>query len=130
MLNVSQHSQENTFTGVSFLINIVVACNLSLKEVPGLVFSWQLSEIFNNNFFKEKKKALLWEKKHFYKKCGSDIYHKSNYPTFYVTSPRFMYFSKELAQFIVTTGYIMVICSFISRKKSRKVINNTLTIGF
>ena len=39
VLNVSQHSQENTITGVSFLINIVVACNLSLKEVPGLVFS-------------------------------------------------------------------------------------------
>ena len=38
------------------------------KEVPALVFSWQLSEIFNNNFFKERKKALLWEKKHCYKK--------------------------------------------------------------
>ena len=29
MLNVSQHSQENTFTRVSFLINIVAADNLS-----------------------------------------------------------------------------------------------------
>ena len=28
------------------------------KEVPALVFSWQLSEILNNNFFKERKKAL------------------------------------------------------------------------
>ena len=69
------------------------------KEVPALVFSWQLSEIFNNNFFKERKKALLWEKKHCYKKRGSDIYRKSNYA-------RFLYFSKESAQFIVTTGYI------------------------
>ena len=68
------------------------------KEVPALVFSWQLSEIFNNNFFKERKKALLWEKKHCYK--------KSTYATFFVTSPRFLYFNKELAQFIVTTGYI------------------------
>ena len=96
------------------------------KEVPALVFSWQLSEIFNNNFFKERKKALLWEKKHCYKKRGSDIYRKSNYATFFVTSPRFLYFSKELAQFIMTT----VIYSFISRKKSLKVVNNTLTIGF
>ena len=63
------------------------------KEVPALVFSWQLSEIFNNNFFKERKKALLWEKKHCYKKSGSDIYRKSNYTTFFVTSPRFLYFS-------------------------------------
>ena len=66
------------------------------KEVPALVFSWQLSEIFNNNFFKERKKALLWEKKHCYKKRGSDIYRKSNYATFFVTSQRFLYFSKEL----------------------------------
>ena len=77
------------------------------------MFSWQLSEIFNNNFFKERKKALLWEKKHCYKKRGSHIYCKSNYATFLVTSPRFLYFSKELAQFI------------ISRKKSLKVVNNT-----
>ena len=76
------------------------------KEVPALVFSWQLSEIFNNNFFKERKKALLWEKKHCYKKRGSGLYRKSNYATFFVTLPRFMYFSKEAAQFIVTTGYI------------------------
>ena len=32
------------------------------KEVPTLVFSWQLSEILNNNFFKEWEKALLWER--------------------------------------------------------------------
>ena len=39
---------------------------------------------------------------------GSDIYRKSNYATFFVTSPRFLHFSKELAQFIVTTGYIVL----------------------
>ena len=75
------------------------------KEVSALVFSWQLSEIFNN-LFKERKKALLWEKKYCYKKRGSEIYPKSNYATFFVTSPRFLYFSKELAQFIVTIDYI------------------------
>ena len=64
------------------------------KEVPALVFSWQLSEIFKKNFFKERKNALFWEKKHCYKKRGLDIYRKSNYATFYVTSPRFLYFSK------------------------------------
>ena len=41
------------------------------KEVPVLVLSWQLTEIFSNNFFKEinisiviRKKTLLWEKKY------------------------------------------------------------------
>ena len=41
--NVSQHSQENTCAGVSFLINIVVGQELKLiviqKEAPALVFS-------------------------------------------------------------------------------------------
>ena len=69
------------------------------NEVPALVFPWQLSEIFNNNFFQERKK-------HCYKKRGSDIYRKSNYVTFFVSLPRFLYFSQELAQFIVTAGYI------------------------
>ena len=100
-----------------------------LKEIPALVFPRQLSEIFSNNFFKGRKIALLWEKKHCYKKRGTDIYRKSNYEIFYVTSPRFMYSSKALAQFIVTTGY-KVICSFISQNKLLEVVNNTLTIGF
>ena len=71
VLNVSQHLQENTFTGgkryiLSFLINI--SCRMQLrsifiqKEVPTLVFSWQLSEIFNNNFFKERKKSIVMRK--------------------------------------------------------------------
>ena len=52
------------------------------KGVPALVFSWQLSEIFNNNFFKERKKTLLWEKKHCCEKRGSEIYGQSNHATF------------------------------------------------
>ena len=63
---------------------------------------------------------MLWEKKHCYKKLGSDIYCKSNYATFFITSPRFLCFSEELAQFIVTTG------CFISRKISLKVVNHLL----
>ena len=43
VLNVSPHSQENTFTGVSFFHQ---------KEFLTLVFSWQVSEIFNNDFLK------------------------------------------------------------------------------
>ena len=66
------------------------------KEVPALAFSWQSSEILIKNFFKERKKTLLWEKKYCYKKRGSDIYRKSTYATFFVTSPRFLCFSKEL----------------------------------
>ena len=62
------------------------------KEVSALVLSWQLPEIFNNNFFKEKKKHFYKKKKHCYKKRGPDIYRKSNYATFYLTSPRFLYF--------------------------------------
>ena len=43
VLNVSPHLQENTFTGVTFFHQ---------KKVPTLVFSWQVSEIVNNDFFK------------------------------------------------------------------------------
>ena len=43
ILNVSKHSQENIFTEVSFFPQ---------KEVSTLVFFWQLSEMFNNKFFK------------------------------------------------------------------------------
>ena len=63
------------------------------KVVPKVVFSWQSSEILTT--FLKRKKALLWEKKHCYKKRGSDTYRKSNSATFYVTSPRFLYFSKS-----------------------------------
>ena len=52
---VSQNSQENTCTGVSFLINRVAGLHLQpifvIKKTPPLVFSWKLCEIFNENFF-------------------------------------------------------------------------------
>ena len=51
------------------------------KEVPALVFSWQVSEFLTTTFLKR-------EKKHCYEKHGSDISRKSNYATFYVTSPK------------------------------------------
>ena len=69
------------------------------KEVPVMVFPDSYLKFLTTTFLKR-------EKKHCYKKRGSDIYRKSNYATFFVTSPRFLYFSKELAQFIVRTGYI------------------------
>ena len=88
---------------VSFLINIVVACILSLslfrKRFPRWCFPESYPKFLTTAFLKR-------EKKHCYKIRGSDIYRKSNYATFYVTSLRFLYFSKQLAQFIVTTGYI------------------------
>ena len=31
-------------------------------EAPALVFSWKLSEIFNNNFFKERKRNIVMRK--------------------------------------------------------------------
>ena len=65
---------------------------------------------------------MLWEKKHCYEKRGSDIYRKSTYATFFITLLRFLCFSKELAQFIVTKG------CFISRKISLKVVNHLLLI--
>ena len=64
-----------------------------LKEIPARVFSWQLYEIFNNNFFKEKKKGTIIRKKALFKKRGSDIHRKSNYASFYLTSPRSLHFS-------------------------------------
>ena len=54
LLYFSQQSQENTFTWVSFIINIVAACNWSrslFKKRFRHWFFW-LSEIFNNNFLK------------------------------------------------------------------------------
>ena len=120
MLNVSQHSQENTFTGVSFLINIVVACNLSLSLFKKRFRHW----CFPDSYLKFLTTTFLKrEKKHCYKKRGSDIYRKSNYATFYVTSPRFLYFSKELAQFIVSAGYIQ----FYQLKKITESSNRVLT---
>ena len=57
LINVAQYSHENTCARVTFLINVIAGLQLKpifiQKEFPALVFSWQLSEIFNNNFFKK-----------------------------------------------------------------------------
>ena len=79
-LNVSQYSQENTFIGVSFLINIVVAWKLSLSLFKKRFHHWCFRDRYlrflTTNFFKEREKAVLREKKHCYKKRGylSQIY--------------------------------------------------------
>ena len=66
LVNVSQHSEENNCARVSILINVVAGLQLKpifiQKVVSALVFSWQLSEIFNSNIFKEhcyKKKSIV-----------------------------------------------------------------------
>ena len=60
VLNVSQHSQENTFTGVSFLINIVVACNLSLSLFKKRFRHWCFPDSYlkflTTTFLKREKK--------------------------------------------------------------------------
>ena len=65
VLNVSQHSQENTFTGVSFLINKVAACNLSLslfkKRFPHWCFTDSYLNFLTTTFLKREKKH--WDKK-------------------------------------------------------------------
>ena len=64
MLNVSQHSQESNFTGVSFLINIVVAFNLSLFLFKKRFRYW----CFPDSYLKFLTKTFLKrEKKHCYK---------------------------------------------------------------
>ena len=72
---------------VSFLINIVVACILSLslfrKRFPRWCFPESYPKFLTTAFLKR-------EKKHCYKKRGSDIYRKSNYASFDLTSPRFL----------------------------------------
>ena len=64
---------------MSFLINIVAGLQFksifTQKDDLAVLFSWQLSELFNLINF---KKALLYEKR------GSDVYQKSNYVTFYL----------------------------------------------
>ena len=43
-------------------------------------------------FLKREKRHCYKKKLHCYKKRGSDFYRKFNYATFYLTSPRFLYF--------------------------------------
>ena len=51
-LEISQNSQENTCTRVSFLINLQAkACNFVKKETLAQVFSCQVCEIFKNTSF-------------------------------------------------------------------------------
>ena len=60
VLNVSQHLQENTLTGVSFLINIVVAGNLSLslfkKRTQHCCFPDSYLKLLTTTFLKREKK--------------------------------------------------------------------------
>ena len=49
MLNIFQHSQENTFTGVSFLINIVAACNLKVQSCKLTNNKYMIASIQRNN---------------------------------------------------------------------------------
>ena len=84
------------------------------KEVPELVFSWQLPEVFNNNFFK----SIAIRKKYFFKKIVHQIYCKSNYANV-----------AKISVFPHSSWWQQVIYSLISRKKTLKVVNNTPTIG-
>ena len=52
-LNVSEHSWAKTFTGVSFLTNIVAACNLNLPLFQTSFRQWYFPD-FTNNIFKER----------------------------------------------------------------------------
>ena len=68
MLNVSKHSQENTFTRLSFLINIVAVGNLSLSLFKKRFWHWCFSDSYlkfvTTTFFKKiviRKRALLSE---------------------------------------------------------------------
>ena len=87
------------------------------NEVPALMFSWQLSEIFNNNFLKEQCCKKKKQKNH-----GSDVYRKSKYATFYLTSPRLLYFST-----VHSDNGLCIVLSV--GKKSPKVVNNTPANG-
>ena len=52
-LEISQHSQENTCTRVSFLIKLQASGNLLKKETLAQVFSCEVCEISINTFFTE-----------------------------------------------------------------------------
>ena len=65
VLHVSQHSRENTFTRVSFLINIVVGCNVSLSLFKKRFRDW----CFPDSYLKFLTTTFLKrEKKHCYEK--------------------------------------------------------------
>ena len=116
----SQHSQENICTRVTFLINIVAGLQFNpifiRKEVPALVLSWQLCEMFNNSFFKE----------HCYKKSIVT----RNVDQISIANLITQLFIQLRQDFCISTRLILttVIYSLISRKKSLKVVNKP-TIG-
>ena len=60
-LEISQYSQENTCTGVSFLLKLL-GCNVIKKETPAQVFSCEFFEISKNTFFTEHLRWLLLKK--------------------------------------------------------------------
>ena len=123
MLNISQHSQENTFTGVPFLINIVATCNSSLSLFKKRFRHWCFPGSYLNFL---TRTFLKREKKHCYKKKNIVIRNVDHISianlTFYVTSPRFLYFST-----VHSNNRLYIVLS--AKKKSLKVVNNTPTIG-
>ena len=50
-------------------------------------------KFLTTTFLKRKKKGTIIRKKALFKKRGSDIHRKSNYASFYLTSPRSLHFS-------------------------------------
>ena len=74
VLNVSQHSQENTITGVSLLKNIVAACNLSLSLFKKRFRHWcfldRQLKFLTTTFLKRKRNIVTRKKKNYYRKRG------------------------------------------------------------
>ena len=65
-LEISQNSQENTCSRVSFLIKLQAeACSFIKKETLAHLFSCKFGEIFKNTFFTEHLRvtALVFEQK-------------------------------------------------------------------
>ena len=59
-LKISQNSQKNTCSRVSFLIKLkALACYFLKKDTLTLVFSCEFYEIFKNTFFTEHLQWLL-----------------------------------------------------------------------
>ena len=108
---------------MSFLTNIVAASNLNLSLFKTRFRHWWFPDSYLKFLANFLKSIVIRKKKQCYKKRGSDVYRKSNYATFYLTSPRFLYFS------IVHSNNGLCIYRFISWKKLLKVVNNTPTIG-
>ena len=105
MLNISQHSQEKPFTRVSFLINIVAACNLILS----LFKKWSPHWCFPDSYLNFLTTTFLKrEKKNCYKK-----------KSIVVRNVDLCNFACISAQFIVTTKQ-HVIYSLISQKEKQK----------